>query len=133
MNLAPAPADRAHELARLRRTLALAERPRGMPRARLTFGCPGLDSCLPGEGLAAGMLHELRPLSEEERPQALGFALALASRLPPKGGPILIVTAPRGMPGHTALSGHGLKAMGCDPARILIARASNDKAALWAI
>jgi protein ImuA len=127
------PVARARILAHLRETLARAGEPPGPTRDRLTFGCPELDHHLPGGGLAPGRLHEIRPASEAERPQGIAAALALAARIPSKNKPLLIVSSPKGMSPASHLSGHGMKALGLDPQSVLIARAPEEKAALWAI
>lgn len=127
------PAFRTGVLARLRETLARAEQPQGPSRLKITFGCPELDTWLPGGGLAPGRLHEFRPLSETERPQAIAAALALAARIPNESRPLVIVSDPNGMSPESHLSGHGMKTLGLDPRHMLIAQAQEEKAALWAI
>jgi protein ImuA len=50
----------------------------------------------------------------------------------PPGGPLLLVTSPRGL-GCGRPYGHGLGALGLDPARVILVEAADDGQALWAM
>jgi protein ImuA len=119
---------RAEVLDELRRLLPRLERIAADTRA-LPFDLPALDSYLPPGGLAFGALHEVAPETEADEPAAFGFATALLGRLP--RGPVCLVISrrkrARGRP-----HGHGLKALGFDPARVILVEA-DDKQALWAM
>jgi protein ImuA len=98
----------------------------------LSTGAPGLDAAL-GGGLATAGLHEIMPAAAGDSGAAAGFALALAARLAPAAGPLLLVgeiAAEReaGLP-----YGPGLAAQGLDPARLVLVRAERAADALWAL
>src|SRR5271154_180489 len=109
------------------RVAAIAELRRLLPgndgmRKALPFGLGALDSYLPDGGLAAGALHEIVPESEDAIAAAFGFIAAILGTVlgrPSSAYPIVLV-----MPGHThrrygRLYGHGLNALGLDPARLI--------------
>ncbi|KAB2914294.1 MAG: hypothetical protein F9K29_15050 [Hyphomicrobiaceae bacterium] len=65
-------------------------------------------------------------------PAAFGFVAALLGRMP-LGGPVLLVTSPRGLAGYGRPHGHGLNALGLDPARMILVEPRNERQALWAM
>ena len=72
--------DRA-VLARLRGLLARQAGWREDVNATLPLGLAALDSHLPNGGLACGALHEIVPTRQAALPAALGFVVAILSRL----------------------------------------------------
>jgi protein ImuA len=98
----------------------------------LAFGIPAIDACLPGGGLASGVLHEVMPETVADVPAAFGFIAAVLSRIPPNG-PVLLVVSSKGLAGYGRPHGHGLNTLGLDPARIILVDAGDDTQALWAI
>jgi len=97
-----------------------------------SLGLAAIDRCLPRGGLPLGAVHEIAPASARDIPSALGFAAALFARMP-QDGPLLFVTSPRGLAGYGRPHGHGLNALGLDPARMILVDASDEPQALWAI
>jgi protein ImuA len=93
----------------------------------LAFGLPALDRHLPQGGLRHGALHEIIPETDADGPAAFGFVAALLSHLPP--GPILLLLPPRLF--HR-VHGHGLRALGLEPARLILVAVKEEKHALWA-
>src|SRR5262245_56194571 len=98
----------------------------------LPFGLPALDTCLPQGGLALGALHEVASETTYDIPSAFGFIAALLARLP-SGGPLLLVTSPRGLAGCGRPHGHGLNLLGLDPARVILVETRDERHALWAM
>jgi len=98
----------------------------------LPFGLPALDAHLPQGGLTCGALHEIIPETPADLPASFGFVVAMLGRLP-RNAPVLFVTAPRALAAHGRLSGHGLNALGLDPARIILVETADAKQALWAM
>ena len=95
-----------------------------------SFGL-SLDRHLPREGLSLESLHEIHAASLEDLPAALGFLLALAVALA-GSGPVFIITSAQGPVSSRTLHGHGLNALGLDPARVTLIDARNDADAFWA-
>lgn len=124
------PVARAETVAGLRRMLSRIEGLESTP-ATLAFGLPALDRHLPQGGLAFGALHEIAPETEADLPAAFGFLVALLARAPPPA-PLLVVLTPRGLARNSKPSGHGLKALGLDPARVLLVETKSEAEALWA-
>jgi protein ImuA len=122
---------RADVLADLRRILPRLE-PIGVKGEIFPFGIPDIDSRLPDGGLACGALHEVFPETPGDMPAAYGFVAALLGRMP-RPGPVLLVTAPRGLAEQGESHGHGLGQLGLDPARLILVAAADAKQALWAI
>jgi len=123
--------SRAEAVAALRRQLPQLEGLRLDGRA-LPFGLPALDSHLPLGGLAFGALHEVVPEAASALPAAFGFVAALLGRMPP-AGPALLVTSKRGLADCGSPHGHGLNALGLDPARVILVEARHEQQALWAM
>lgn len=119
---------RAAVLAELRRLLPRME---GAPAKVLPFDIPVLDVHLPRGGLACAALHEIMP-GDGEMPAAFGFLAASLSRLPP-GGPILFISARRGLGDYGHPHGHGLNRLGLNPARVILVEAGSEDMALWAM
>jgi protein ImuA len=128
----------------LRRLLpAMAER-----RKTLPFGLSVLDSYLPDGGLACGALHEIVP-EPRSIPASFGFIAAILARMTlstpsPRegrlyaggnacGGPLFLVLPTYGFREYGRLHGHGLRALGLDPARLILVETSHRKETLWAI
>jgi protein ImuA len=99
--------------------------------AALPFGLPAIDSHLPEGGLSCGALHEIVPEVADANAAALGFIVAVLARLP-RTRP-LIVVMPIHELRHRRLSGHGLDALGLDPARVILVETAHRKETLWAI
>jgi protein ImuA len=130
---------------------------RASPRARLppdrqpapawTFAAAALDALLGPEGLAVDAVHEVKPAIPEEGSSfaagwaaARAFALALGVRrcgaMGLRGGrqaPVLCCW-PAALANELApLYGPGLRALGLDPDRLLIAETATAAEALWAL
>jgi protein ImuA len=146
--------NRAAVMAELRRLL-----PRmGEQRKPLPFGLAAIDSHLPDGGLACGALHEIVPAAESCIAAAFGFIAAILGRIcfPPPPGPRLRApewgreqraASPRAHPlffiaptyalrpyrPHGRLHGHGLNALGLDPARLILVETAHRKETLWAM
>jgi protein ImuA len=120
------PRSRADVVQDLRRLLPRLERVSAAART-LPFGVPTLDSYLPQGGLAFGALHEVAPDTEGDEPAAFGLVTALLGRM--SQGTVCLVFARR-QPGRP--HGHGLNALGLDPARVILVEADG-KQALWAM
>jgi protein ImuA len=118
-------------------------------RKTLPFGLSALDSCLPDGGLACGALHEIVP-EPRSIPATFGFIAAILahiafSTLSPKerngkfyasgnaSGPLFLVMPAYGFREYGRLHGHGLRALGLDPARLILVETSHRKETLWAI
>ena len=125
----PSPQNRGDIVADLRRLLTQKD-----PSARtavFSFGLPGLDGYLPQGGVSLGALHDFFPAKTEDMPAAFGFITALLCRIA-QAGPVLIVTSRKGLyPGR--IQGHGLKAIGLDPARVIVIEAGDEVQAHWVI
>jgi protein ImuA len=87
---------------------------------------PGLDAGLPWGGLPSGCLHEV------SGPAASVVVAAFARRAIGSRGVLVWCLSERGVHERGALYGPGLRAFGLDPARLLIARARDDREVLWA-
>jgi protein ImuA len=98
----------------------------------LAFGLPALDSCLPDGGLACGALHEIVPESHA-LPAALGFIAALLAYFDSSCGKFFFVLPTYGFRDHGRLYGHGLGALGLDPARLILVETARRNDTLWAI
>jgi protein ImuA len=121
--------NRAEIVDDLRRVLPRLE---GLPAKALPFGVSALDGRLPQGGLAFGALHEVAPEAACDMPAAFGFVAALLGRMP-LDGPVLLVASPRGLAGCGRLHGHGLNALGLDPARVILVEPRDERQALWAM
>jgi protein ImuA len=124
-------------MAGLRQTL-----PFGRP-----FGIAALDSHLPGGGLARGALHEIVPATQGAIAAAFGFGAAILAGLfsPPHSGqrkaanrlsrtaPFVLVMPAFWPRRYGRLSGHGLRALGLDPSRLILVEAARHRETLWAM
>jgi protein ImuA len=106
----------------------------GEQRKPLPFGLAAIDSHLPDGGLACGALHEVMPQSEGCIAAAFGFIAAILARIS-NGAQLLVMPAyglrPYGP--HGRLHGHGLNALGLDPARLILVETARRKETLWAM
>jgi protein ImuA len=129
----PSPAERNQSRVEivddLRRLLPRLE---GLPAKTLPFGVSALDGCLPQRGLAFGALHEIVPEAAQDIAAAFGFVAALLARMPPDG-PVLLIASSRGLTGCGRPHGHGLNALGLDPARVILVETRDEGQALWAM
>lgn len=122
---------RPRVLAELRRKLARLERLADERGDVLPFGVSLLDRHLPAGGLAFGAVHEIAPAEEADLPAAFGFLAALLGRMPGRT-PLLLVLASRRLARLGSPHGHGLAALGLDPARLTLVEAADETEALWA-
>jgi protein ImuA len=120
--------NRARIVDDLRRVLPKLE---ALPAKVLPFGVSTLDDWFPQGGLAFGALHEVAPEAAHDMPAAFGFVTALLARM--QSGPVLLVTSPRGLGSCGCPHGHGLNALGLDPARMILVEAGDERQALWAM
>ena len=126
--------NRAAVMEELRRLL-----PGGIADSRKTlpFGLAAIDSCLPEAGLPCGALHEIVP-APHAMPAAFGFIAAIISRLcfpPPQRGrkKVFFVLPTYGLGPYGRLYGHGLGALGLDPAQLILVETARRRDTLWAI
>jgi protein ImuA len=135
----PAPASIAFDLER-RRSEKLAGLRLLLPKLEhmhadagtLPFGIEAIDRKLPGGGLALDALHEIAPRTIFDSASALGFVLSrLAQRQ--HAGMLWLVVSPRGLSGMGLPHGHGLRAFGLDPARLILVTAADETRAAWAM
>jgi protein ImuA len=99
-----------------------------------------LDSFLPEGGLAAGALHEIVP-APHSMPSAFGFTAAILARLfssppdphAPERGKVFLVLPAYGFRHYGRPHGHGLQALGLDPARLILVETAHRRDTLWAI
>jgi protein ImuA len=98
----------------------------------LPFGLPDLDRHLPRGSLALEAVHEILPEKAGDTASAFGFIVALLARMP-QSGPILFITSRRALADYGRPHGHGLNALGLDPARIILVEAGDERQTLWAI
>jgi len=119
---------KAAELTALRHRLALIERGGRAKTPVLPFGVAAIDAVLPGGGLALGALHEIGGVGagEEEAAEATAFLAGILARLEP-GRPVLWCL------GQADLYAPGLAGHGLAPARLILARAGDANALLWAM
>lgn len=130
--------DKAQSLARLRSAIAEIEAPAGPAQAgapsRLSLA-PALDAAL-GGGLSGDALHEIAPAQAGDGAAAMGFALALAARFAaasPRASTALLISEDFCARETGALYGPGLAAHGLDPGRLILVRAPDAPALLWAM
>lgn len=127
----PAAIGLAETVDDLRRLLPRLEAVTGRGRI-FPFGLESLDRHLPHGGLAAGVLHEIVPKTEEDLPVAFGFVAALLAGMV-RDESALLVSSPRGFADFGEPHGHGLNSLGLDPARVVFVTARDESQALWAI
>jgi len=121
--------NRAALVEELRRLLPKIE---GFHKAKpLLFGLTAIDHYLPQGGLSSGALHEIVP-GEGATPAAFGFMAALLARVS-RPHPILLVLPAYRLRNYGRLYGHGLRALGLDPGRLILAGTAHRKQTLWAL
>jgi protein ImuA len=123
--------NRAAVMAELRRLLPRQEE----RRTPLPFGLAAIDSHLPDGGLPCGALHEIVPAAESSIAAAFGFVAAMFARLS-QAAPRLFVMPAFGLRPYRPqgrLHGHGLRALGLDPSRLILVETANRKETLWAL
>jgi protein ImuA len=124
--------NRAAVMEELRR---LIPRLGDVSRNPLPFGLATIDSHLPDGGLPCGALHEVVPAAEGSIAAAFGFIAAILARLS-RAHPLLFVMPPYGLRPyrtHGRLHGHGLRALGLDPSRLILIETAHRKETLWAM
>jgi protein ImuA len=133
--------NRAAVAEELRRLLPKME---GFRTARsIPFGLAAIDRHLPQGGLSCNALHEVVP-EAGATPAAFGFLVALLAHIsfpptfsspPPQGGRerILLVLPTYGLRDFGRPYGHGLRALGLDPRRLILAETAHRKDTLWAM
>src|SRR5579884_2235736 len=114
----------------------LLPKPAGF-RPPLPLGLAALDSHLPEGGLLRA-LHEIVPQAEIDRAAALGFGVALLGRMahvssPQSGKDVIFVLPAYERREFGRLHGHGLNALGLDPARAVLVETAHRKDTLWAL
>jgi protein ImuA len=125
--------NRAAVMAELRRLL-----PRGLRKTLPlgpSLGLAAVDSHLPEGGLSCGALHEVVPETEGAIAAAFGFIAAILARLP-RAYPLIFILPVYGLRPyrpHGRLHGHGLNALGLDPARLIVVETAHRKETLWAM
>jgi protein ImuA len=127
--------QRTQHLAALRQTVARLES--AFPDAAsvpLPFGVPEIDRHFPAYGLTGGALHEVISQSYGDGAAALGFAIALMSHaLAARRGPAVLIAARHCFADFGQPYGHGLRRLGLDVGRLVLAETRLDKDALWAM
>jgi protein ImuA len=129
--------NRAAVMAELRRLLPRGLRktlPLGLPLC-LPLGLAAVDSHLPEGGLTCGALHEVVPKTEGSIAAAFGFIAAILGRLS-RAYPLIFILPVYGLRPyrpHGRLHGHGLNALGLDPARLIVVETAHRKETLWAM
>jgi protein ImuA len=104
------------------------------------FGLSAIDRYLPQGGLACGALHEIVP-GAGATPAAFGFVVALLARLcapSPCGeglgaGKVFLVVPAYGLRDYGRPHGHGLRALGLDPRRLIVIETAHRRDTLWAM
>ena len=131
-------ADKAERMAHLRSAIAGIEAHPGRLDAgaplRLSLA-PALDPAL-GGGLSSDALHEIAPAQAGDGAAAIGFALALAARFAaasPRSSTALLVSEDFCARETGALYGPGLVAHGLSLDRLILVRAPDALALLWAM
>jgi protein ImuA len=120
--------NRAAIMEELRRLMPGAE---GL-RTTLPLGLAAIDASLPQGGLACGALHEIVPDGERCTATAFGFVTAILAPLP-RTQRLVFVMPGYGQRHHGRLSGHGLNALGLDPARVILVETAHRTQTLWAM
>ena len=108
----------------------------------LAFGLSVIDRCLPQGGLACGALHEFVP-AESATPAAFGFMVALLATIRPrKAGadeasllhrPLFLVLPTYELRDYGRPHGHGIRALGLDPTRLILVETAHRNETLWAL
>jgi protein ImuA len=121
--------NRAAVAEELRRLLPKME---GVKAAQpIPFGLAAIDRHLPQGGLTSNALHEIVP-EAGATPAAFGFLAALLGRLTGTH-PLFLVLPAYGLRDYGRPYGHGLRALGLDPGRLILAETAHRKDTLWAM
>lgn len=121
--------NRAAMAEELRRLLPKLE---GLHKARpLPFGVAAIDRCLPQGGLPGAALHEIVPEGGSAS-AAFGFMVALLARMA-RSHPIVLVLPNYRLRHYGRPYGHGIRALGLDPGRLILAGTTHRKQTLWAL
>jgi protein ImuA len=109
-------------------------------RAVWTLGEPAFDNMLPGGGLEAAGLGELKPADHGDWPAAMALALCLAVRRRAGGRgrgeaprPVLWCLGVGHAAEHGGLYGPGLAALGLESGALIVAEARRESDVLWAM
>ena len=97
----------------------------------IPFGLAAIDRYLPQGGLACGALHEIVP-EAGATPAAFGFLVALLAGLSGTH-PLFLVLPAYGLRDYGRPSGHGFRALGLDPSRLILTETRHRKDTLWAM
>lgn len=97
----------------------------------VALGAAEIDSALPWGGAACGALHEIG--AADMSGAAIGFCVRLVARFAAAKRGAVLWCARNAALDAGLLYGPGLAAFGLDPARLVLVRARNDHAALWAM
>jgi protein ImuA len=129
----PGARSRAAVMHELRRLLPAHEgsHREGLSKA-LPFGLAAVDSHLAERGLTCGALHEVVPEMQAALPAAFGFIAAFLACIS-SPFPLVFVLPAYARRQHGRLSGHGLNALGLDPARLILIETAHRKDTLWAM
>jgi protein ImuA len=124
----PAPSGAAPRLSDLRQEIGRMERGRGVAVPLvMSLGLDALDHHLPFRGLALRRLHEVAAAGEREAGAAVGFLLALVTRvMKVEAGPVLWIGR------NPEIYAPALASLGFDPARLIVVRARTEVDRLWA-
>ena len=132
--------NRATVAAELRRLLPKIER--FQDAKAIPFGLSAIDRCLPQGGLVCGALHEFVP-DKGATPSAFGFMAALLARFfsppPLRSGkqinprPIILVLPTYGLRDYGRPHGHGIRALGLNPTRLILVETAHRNETLWAL
>jgi len=98
----------------------------------LSFGLQAIDAYLPSGGLVFGAVHEIAPESADQFPAAFGFIFALLGRIPRNGQSMLVMSS-KGIADWGRPHGHGFKAFGFDPGRLVLVDAGSERQTLWTL
>lgn len=105
-------------------------------RKAFSFGLDAIDSYLPEGGLTRGALHEIVPVTQDALVSALSFIVAFLARLS-RAHPVIFVMPVQGLRSygrpHGHLYGHGVNALGLDPAHLIQVETASRKETLWAV
>jgi len=99
----------------------------------LPLGLATIDSHLPDGGLPCGALHEVVPESDGCTASAFGFIAAILACACSPREKIVFITPAHGRRPHGRLHGHGIRALGLDPARLILVETAHRKETLWAM
>ena len=125
-------------LTALRQQISALERPTqtrvsAEPDTAWLPGIRTLDGALPLHGLTLGALHEAAGAANTDGPSAAAFLTALLQRLSRRDGRETILVCESGAGRSGRLYGWGWRALGGNPAELLMVRVRHDKEALWVL